>query len=230
MKVLLPTLLALTLASPLLLADDGDISKVNGSIRVESGREVGSVETVNGSIHLDESVRAGNVETVSGSITVGRDSIVGSLESVNGSITLDSGVKSQAIEVVNGDVKLQERVQVDGNVTSVNGAIKLAQNAAVEGKLENVNGAIKLDGARVGSGIKTVNGDIIVGEGSRVDGDIVVEKPRGMSFFRDKHIPKIVIRPGAQVTGTMRFEREVELHVSDQAKVGKIIGATPIKD
>ena len=34
----------------------------------------------------------------------------------------------------------------------------------------------------------------------------------------------------AEVTGTMRFEREVELHVSDQAKVGRIIGATAIRD
>ena len=58
---LLPTILLLTLTSPLVLADDGDISKVNGSIRVESGRSVGDVETVNGSITIEDSVTAGNV-------------------------------------------------------------------------------------------------------------------------------------------------------------------------
>lgn len=232
MKAPLPTVLLpmflLTFTSPL-LADGGDISKVNGSIRVESGRQVGEVETVNGSIHIEESVTAGNVETVSGSISIGRGSTVGAVESVNGSVTIDADVKARSIEVVNGEVKLRERAQVDGNITSVNGAVKLEQRAAVTGKVENVNGVIKLEGARTGD-IKTVNGDIVVGEGSRVDGDIVVEKQRGFSLFDKKRVPKVVIRQGAEVTGTMRFEREVELHVSNQAKVGKIIGATPIKD
>ncbi len=50
--------MTLLLASPLLWADEQDISKVNGAIRVESGRQVGSVETVNGSIVSEDSVRA----------------------------------------------------------------------------------------------------------------------------------------------------------------------------
>ncbi|MET0535636.1 MAG: hypothetical protein ABW171_15575 [Steroidobacter sp.] len=226
---LLPTVLLLTLASPMLLADDRDISKVNGSIRVESGRQVGSIETVNGSISIENSVTAGDVETVSGSISVGRDSTVGSVESVNGSVTLDSGVKAGSIEVVNGDVKMHERAQANGNVTSVNGGIRLEQDAVVDGKVENVNGTIKLEHARIGDGIKTVNGDITIGAGSRVDGGILVEKPN-FNIFSNKRVPKVVIEAGAEVNGTLRFEREVELHVSNQAKVGKIVGATPIKD
>ena len=39
----LTAMMALTLASPMLWADAQDISKINGSIRVESGRQVGSV-------------------------------------------------------------------------------------------------------------------------------------------------------------------------------------------
>ena len=226
---LLPTVLLLTLSSPMVLAD-GDISKVNGSIRVESGRTVGDVETVNGSITIEDSVRAGNVETVSGSIRIGRDSAVGRVESVNGGVSLEAGAKSASIEVVNGGVKLQERSQVAGNITSVNGGIRLEQDASVDGKLENVNGGIRLERARVGDGIKTVNGDIEVGAGSRVEGDIVVEKERGFSLFSNNRTPKVVIGPNAEVTGTMRFEREVELRVSNQAKVGKIVGATPVRE
>lgn len=227
---LLPTILLLTLASPMVLADDGDISKVNSSIRVESGRTVGDVETVNGSITIEDSVTAGDVETVSGGIRIGRDSSVGSVESVNGGIHLGPGAKSQGIEVVNGGVSLKERSHVAGNITSVNGGIDLEPDVVVDGKLENVNGGIRLDRARVGGGIKTVRGDIEVGEGSRVEGDIVVEKERGFSVFGNKRTPKVVIGPNAEVTGTLRFEREVELHVSKQAKVGKIVGATPIRD
>jgi len=32
------------------------------------------------------------------------------------------------------------------------------------------------------------------------------------------------------VNGTLKFDREVELHIADSAQVGKIVGVTPIKD
>jgi DUF4097 and DUF4098 domain-containing protein YvlB len=235
MKKRLPTstptllMLMLTFASPALLAAGDDISKINGSIRVASGRDVGSVETVNGSIHIEESVRAGDIETVSGSISIGRDSTVGDVDSVNGSVTLEAGVKADSIETVNGRLKLDERAQVQGSVTSVNGSLILAKSAEVKGKLENVNGDIEIEGGHVGDGIKTVNGDIEIGAGSRIDGGILVEKPDA-SFLGRKRTPKVVIGPGAEVNGTLRFEREVELHVSNQARVGKIVGATAITD
>ena len=50
---------------------DEDISKVNGSIRVEGGRTVGELDTVNGSIHLGDNARATSIETVNGSIEIG---------------------------------------------------------------------------------------------------------------------------------------------------------------
>lgn len=219
----------LILVSPALLAAGGNISKVNGSIRIESGREVGSIETVNGSIHLEDSVHAEHIQTVSGNVDIGRDSRVGNVDSVNGSVTLDAGAMAESVETVNGSLRLDQRVGVQGNVTAVNGSIFLAHDAEVEGRLENVNGTIEIDGARVGDGIKTVSGDIEIGPDSRVDGGILVEKPGGR-FFRERRVPKITIGPGAQVNGTLRFEREVELYVSDKARVGKIVGATPIRN
>lgn len=35
---------------------------------------------------------------------------------------------------------------------------------------------------------------------------------------------------GTIMNGTLKFEREVELRISDRATVGKIVGATPIKE
>lgn len=225
----LPTLLLLVLASPLVLAHDDDLSKINGSIRVASGREVGSIETVNGSIRLEDSVKAGDVQTVSGSITVGHDSSVGDIDSVNGSITLDTGVKANSVETVNGRLRLEERAQVRGDVTSVNGSITVAEAAEVGGHVENVNGDIEVKGGRVSHGIETTNGDIEIGAGSRIDGGILVQKPSS-GWFSSNRTPTVVIGPGAVVNGTLHFKRQVELHVSDQATVGKIVGAQPIKE
>lgn len=233
-NTLTASVLVLALASPLLWspplwADGENISKINGSIRVDSGRQVGSVETVNGSIRLEDSVTARNLETVSGSIEIGRDSTVGNIDTVNGNVTLEHGVKAESVELVNGRFRLQEQAQVHGDVTSVNGSMSLEKGAQVEGKLENVNGDIELDGARVGKGIKTTNSDIDIGAGSRVDGGILMEKPDS-GFFSNKRKPKVTIGPDAIVNGTLKFEREVELHISERAKVGKIVGATPIKE
>jgi DUF4097 and DUF4098 domain-containing protein YvlB len=216
--------------SPLSWADGENISKINGSIRVESGRQVGSVETVNGSIRLEDSVTARGIETVSGSIEIGSESSVGSIDTVNGNVTLDNGVKAESVELVNGRLRLKERANVRNDVTSVNGSITLDKGAEVGGHVENVNGDITLDGARIGNGIKTTNSDIDIGAGSRVDGGILVEKPDHGFFSSNKRKPKVTIGPDAIVNGTLKFEREVELRISDSAKVGKIVGATPIKD
>lgn len=221
--------LALVLVSSALWAEGGNISKINGSIRVESGRQVGSVEAVNGSIDIGDSVTAGNVETVSGSIGIGSDSTVGTVNSVNGAVTLGHGTKAESIDMVNGRLRLDQQAHVSGDVTSVNGAIELSKAAQIEGHLENVNGKIELDAARIGNGIKTTNGDIDIGSGSRVDGGILVKK-QDHGFFDNKRKPKITIGPDAVVNGTLKFEREVELHISDRAKVGEIVGATPIRE
>ncbi|MDY6947311.1 MAG: hypothetical protein SXG53_16500 [Pseudomonadota bacterium] len=217
-------------ASPALWADGENISKINGSIRVDSNRQVGSVETVNGSIRLADSVTARDLETVSGSIEIGRDSSVGSVDTVNGNVTLDDGAKAESVELVNGRLRLKERAHVRNDVTSVNGSITLDKGAEVGGHVANVNGDITLDHARVGNGIKTTNSDIDIGAGSRVDGGILVEKPNSGFFSHNKRKPRITIGPDATVNGTLKFEREVELRISAAAKVGKIVGATPIKD
>ncbi len=83
-------LLALGLASPLAVASD-DISKVNGSIRTESGTAYRDLDTVNGSIHLAKGVQARGVETVNGGIGLVGTEVGRNVETVNGDITVGIG-------------------------------------------------------------------------------------------------------------------------------------------
>ena len=188
------------------LADD-DISKLNGSIRVEDGRTVGDLDTVNGSIQLGDNARAKDIETVNGSIEIGH------------------GASADSAETVNGRIGIGERVRIARNVETVNGRITVSRGSDIAGKLGNVNGTLRLDGAHVGGGIETVSGDIEIGADSRVEGGIRVEKPSG--WFSNNTPPRIVIGPRAVVQGKLDFRRDVELHVSDSATVGEIVGATP---
>lgn len=217
-------ILSLLLAQPLFADVNSDIrigsgmqtgrqSTVNGSITVETGAIVdGSLETVNGRISIADQTRVGNAETVNGSIRVGAGAIVGDIESVNGSI------------------KLADSVMVDGAVSVVNGKITAGRGTSVAGSLSNVNGEISLTNASVGSDLSTVSGDISLHEGSIVQGDLIVEKPGGWGWGRDRRKPRIVIGPGSSVVGNIKLEREVELFISNSAEVGGVTGEMSLDD
>jgi DUF4097 and DUF4098 domain-containing protein YvlB len=192
-------------------AGDGDSRSVNGSIQVPQGAKRGEVTTVNGSIRLGDDATVSAAHTVNGDIQVGAHATADSLHTVNGSITLGAGA------------------HVNATVTTVNGALALHDDAQVAGAVKSVNGSIALTAAHVAGGLETVNGDITLHGTSRIEGGILVRKPEHGSFHGESSGPRIVIGPGANVAGSLRFEREVRLYVSDRATIGPVTGATPIR-
>jgi DUF4097 and DUF4098 domain-containing protein YvlB len=189
----------------------GDEStKINGSIHVPAGKQPGAVTTVNGSIHVDDNAAVTSATTVNGSVHLGDHAAATSLTSVNGSIALGTGA------------------HVSGTASSVNGELTLGDGAEILGSLSNVNGKITLTAAHVGGGIKTVNGSMNITGASHVEGGILVGKSSTELVQIVQHLPRIVIGPGATVQGELRFERPVQLFVSDKATIGTVTGATPI--
>jgi DUF4097 and DUF4098 domain-containing protein YvlB len=223
------TLWALLLSIPLLAAADGNVSKVNGTIRIEAGQVAGDLGTVNGSITIEDGASAQEVETVNGSVTLGDRATVREIETVNGGIRMGDQAKAESIDTVNGSLKLGPGGQISGDVEAVNGSISLAKGSDIRGRVENVNGRMELDSAHVGGGLETTNGSITIGRGSRIEGGILVEKPRGTNWSGTRKRPMIVIGPDTIVQGELKFEHEVDLYVSDNAKVGPITGATAIR-
>jgi len=209
-RTLLSLLIALSVSGAA-MADD-DISKVNGTAQVEAGQQAGDVSSVNGSVRVGDRATVKEASTVNGAVELGESSSATKAETVNGTVTL------------------HEKAKVSGTVETVNGRLKLERGADVRGQVSNVNGDITIEGAHVAGGIETVNADITIGEGSKIEGGILVKKP-SMSWFNksNNRTPKIVIGPHAVVQGTLKFEREVELYVSDSATVGRIEGATAKK-
>lgn len=230
MKYLKPLLVSALLATPALAPHAAsDVSKVNGSIHVSAGETTGTVSTVNGSIRLEENVTAQNVETVNGSIHIGRSASVQRVETVNGKIMLLEDVRARSIETVNGGITCHENVRIAGDVTAVNGAIRLERGVDVAGDVSNVSGHIELEGARVGGMLSNTRGDIHIGRGSHVEGGVRVEKAGWSLFSWYRKAPRIVVGPQATVNGTLTFEQEVELYVSEQADIGPVHGATVIR-
>lgn len=199
-------LLLLCLSTPALAAQD--ISKVNGGITAEAGRQYGSLDTVNGGISVGERAQVGEVETV------------------NGGITLASHASARSLSTVNGGIRAGQQVTVAGDVETVNGSVFFDRGSQVAGSIETVNGGIGLVATRLDKRIETVNGDITVGVGSHVGGGIRVNKPSFNLSMRPARKPRIVIGPNAVVDGPLEFQREVVLYVHTSARIGPVSGAT----
>ncbi len=205
------TLVLLTASSVGFARDYGDVDKINGGISIDDDSTAGTLETVNGGISVGDNVRARALETVNGGIKIG----------ANGQV--------DSIETVNGGISIGRRTVVSGDVESVNGGVRLQAGASVQGHVENVNGGVTAVGSTIGGGIATVNGEIVLDQGTRVKGGIRVEKPKGwgnLIQWGDNKPPRVVIGRHSIVEGDLVFEREVRLFVHQTARIGRVTGAT----
>lgn len=128
---------------------------------------------------------------------------------------------------VNGSITVGEAAHTSF-VKSVNGDLTVNEGAEVSGALTNVDGKIRVDAGHIGGRIRTVEGDISILGTSHVDGGILVEKPSGFRMSRHTGDPTIIIGPGAEVQGELRFEHSVHLYVSDHAIIGPVTGAAAV--
>jgi hypothetical protein len=196
-----------------------------GNGDITAGRD--GAHTVNGTVLVPDGEQTGSVGTVNGEIRIGDNATLQGAQTVNGSISVGSHATADSLTTVNGSISLSDDARVAHAVSTVNGGLTLRNGSEVDGGLTNVNGTIELNTAHVGGGIRTANGDINIGGHSRVDGGILVTKSSGL--FQFMHEPRVVIGAGAVVNGELRFERKVELYVSDKATIGPVVGATAVR-
>jgi hypothetical protein len=150
----------------------GSLETVNGAIRIDDDAMVEDVETVNGSIKLDSGVNADDVEGVNGAIRIGKNVIIsGEVSVVNGKIGVDAGSSiAEDLSNVNGEISITG-AEIGGNLTTVNGDVSLTEGARLHGDLN-----IEKPGGINWSKNNSRKPRIIIGPGSRVDGNIIVER------------------------------------------------------
>ena len=147
----------------------GDVTSVNGSIRIDEGATVADAETVNGGLRVADKVRSQSLSTVNGSIKVASDVTVHcAVTAVNGKITIGGGSKvANDLGNVNGEIEL-EGSEVGGDVSTVSGDIELADGAVIMGDL-----IVEEPGGWNGN--KRMP-RVVIGPGSRVEGIIRLER------------------------------------------------------
>ncbi len=217
-------LLALTLTTPAFAVG------VNKSVRIDAGAESGGQSTVNGSITVGaNAIVRGSLETVNGSIRIDDSVQLTDAGTVNGSVRIGDGVIAEDIESVNGTIRIGRNAMISGTVSVVNGKIQLGAGSSVTKDVSNVNGELRIEGTEIGGDLSTVTGDVWLMNDSLLRGDLIVEKPGGWGWGRDRRKPKIVVGPGSRVVGTIRAEHEIELFLSDSAEVGGVEGEASLE-
>lgn len=210
----------------LLMAVPAFGASINKSVRIDAGSDSRGATSVNGSISVGGgAVVNGGLKTVNGTIRVDSGAHIENASTVNGGLRLADMVEAGNLSTVNGSVKLGPNAVIEGEIKAVNGRISIEQGGRVRDDVGNVNGQIGLSGAEVGGNLSTVSGDIELADGSVVKGDLIVEKPSGWGWDRQKsRKPRIVIGPGCKVDGKIILEREVALFISESASVGGVEG------
>jgi DUF4097 and DUF4098 domain-containing protein YvlB len=226
LTVSLLAVLALTFAAP------AHAHNVNKSVKIGAGNSSSGESSVNGSISVGAgAIVSGDLSTVNGRIRVDSDATVEDVSTVNGGLRIDSGSRTESLSTVNGAINVAENVTVDGEIEAVNGEIDLGKGSTVRRGISNVNGEIELRASSVGGDVSTVSGDVKLSDSAEVMGDIIVEKPSGWGWGKQKsRVPEIVIGPGSKVHGEIRVERVVELFISDSAEVGGVSGEMSMAD
>ena len=171
----------------------------------------GVVKTVNGSVRIDDGARIEVASTVNGRISVG------------------DNVHSEDLKTVNGAIRVGSAVTVDGSIQTTNGKITIEDGTTVSEDVANTNGRIELDGTKVSGDVATVSGDIDLNRGTSVGGDLIVRKPSNWGWGK-KDKPRVVVGPEVEISGKLVLEREVELFVSDSARIGGIEGEMSMDD
>lgn len=155
---------------------DGDAKNRNGSIVIGDAVTAGDVSTRNGSIRLGQGGRFDAVSTRNGRIEIGPDNEVGAIGSRNGSVSIGAGTRIDGdVRTRNGSIDAEGNTRVEGSASSRNGSVRFAAGSEISGDVTTRNGNIDLSGTSVGQGAGTIFGNVVLRDGSRINGDLIVE-------------------------------------------------------
>jgi hypothetical protein len=150
----------------------GDLETVNGAIRIDEDAVIEDAETVNGAIKIASGVNAEDIEGVNGAIRIGKNvTIAGEISVVNGKIGVDAGSSiGESLSNVNGEISITG-AEIGGDLSTVNGDVSLYDGANLHGNL-----LIEKPGGTNWGNSNSRKPKIIIGPGSKVGGNIIVER------------------------------------------------------
>ncbi len=214
-------------------------------------KALASSHSINRSVSVNASSELEDFSSVNGNLALAAGANAKDLSNVNGDIELGGNNTVQDISSVNGSIEGGKTLRVSGDVSSVNGSIEFGLDSHVSGEMTTVNGELNYAGGSVGKDISTVNGDVELGSvtvqgnisttwgdvvlnGSAVMGELRVKKPRVSNWWgKDPQPPRIVLGPGARISGSITLEQPAKIYVHQNAQLpiitGEMVGGAVVR-
>jgi cytoskeletal protein CcmA (bactofilin family) len=165
-----------------------------GTVRVESEVEKDLV-AAGGTVTVDRLVK-GDATLAAGAVAV-RGAVLDDVRAAGGTVTIDGAVGGDLV-AAGGTVELTPRAAVRGRTWLAGGTVRV-DRAHVLGDLK-VGAATAVIGGRVDGTVRVAAGDISVGPGAEIRGDLVYTSP---------HPPRV--DPAAKILGAVTMRRSPPL-------------------
>lgn len=181
--------------------------------------------TIAGDYHVaDGAHMQRGYRSIAGAVQIGSDAIIRNATTVAGAIEVGDRATTRSLNSVAGEIQIGERTNIDGDVSTVAGAIRINARTHVTGEVGSIAGAIDLNGCRVDGRVSVTKGSLRTRGPTLLPGGIVV---RGAHSMGNDNPPRIDIGPGADVASIhVEPGTEIDLHISREAHVGTVSGAT----
>ena len=111
---------------------------------------------------------------------------------------------------------------------------RIAETYRAQGLLPEAERAYRLvlERYRTGTDLAAVRyalGDVLLQDQAVVGGDLTIDKPSARSNSRNRK-PRVVIGPGSRVEGKIVILQQVELFISETARIGGVSGVMTLGD
>lgn len=203
----------------------GDIDTGSGDVVLEPGAGADLIDTGSGSVRLEAGARTGVIDTGSGSVSLGPDAVALDIDVGSGNIDGRGATVRGVVDTGSGNVRFSDGSRIEQLIDTGSGNVWLS-NSEVIGNIDTGSGSIELDRSIARRDVVTTSGSVTLRDGARIEGDLVVRKPKcwGLCWSDTPDPVKIVIGAGAEVVGSIRVEHSAELWLDEQARIGAVTG------
>ena len=158
---------------------------------------------------------------------------------IDRSVSVGPGEQRGATRVIDGDLEVERGASV-GSVRVIDGQVRLAENSAVERHTLITDGdLIMREGSKIRGGLIAHHADLqltgasIDGEvelfctGGRIDGSHIAApvtvRKRALWHVRCDQPRRLVIGPGSEIDRLVLETRNIDVEISDGAKIGEVV-------
>lgn len=159
--------------------------------------------------------------------TIDRSLVIDSSETprairlIDGDVDLAVNARAKNIRVIDGNIRLDENSRVEKNIRLIDGTLEIGPRASVQKDVITHHATVKMEGAVLFGDMDAfcTGGELI---NTRIHGTLIIRK-KALWYLRCDPKRRLVIGPGTEIGTLVIKSTDVDIEISDKARVNEII-------